>query len=59
MKDIRVAYDRNADVLYVNYQSASAQTAVDVNGAVKRFAEDNTLVGITIIDFSEWLREQV
>lgn len=52
-----VNYDREVDVLYVAYESAAAARGSETgDGMVRRYAADGALVGITIVDFSEWLR---
>lgn len=49
-----VAYDRGGDVLYMTLRRAVAARALqDANGIVWRYAEDETLIGITILDFME------
>ena len=50
-----VSYDRDGDVLYVAYLSEGVTHAVDKDGVLHRYGSDGQLVGITIVDFSDWL----
>lgn len=56
MGDLQTSYDRRADVLYVTTsRNGPAHAREDDDGIIWRYLDtDDTLVGVTIMDFAEY-----
>ena len=53
-----VHYDGDADVLYVTFSWAPAARGLeDANGIIRRYGADETLVGVTFLDFADRLQK--
>ena len=52
-----VSYDHDSDVLYVNLRREVAAKGIeDVGGIVWRYAEDGSILGMTLLDFRDFWR---
>lgn len=53
-KRISISYDREADVMYLNFQDIKAETEEIEEGIFARYnPKDHSLAGLTIINFSQ------
>jgi len=61
MTEFRISYDRHADVLYVTTsRNGPAHAKEDDNGIIWRYLDtDDTLIGVTIMDFSEYWKPRI
>lgn len=54
MKTPRLNYDSDADVMYISFgEPKKCHSTSLIDGIMVRFAENNELNGITIIDYNE------
>jgi uncharacterized protein YuzE len=54
--NVRAVYDREADVLYVNFSDppeAAVDSEMDDAGVITRYAEDGRVVGYTYLEASQ------
>jgi len=56
---VQVDYDEDADVLYVRYSDALSVKgkSIETAGVLRRYGEDGSLVGVTILDFADQLQK--